>query len=770
MNNKIVNVFLREPRLVLLAAVLVLGLQQTGSVTSAQNGKGEMPSNEASSVTSSLFTITGSGAATDFGDYVSSSAALNTYYSYFIEVPPNLNRLSVDIFDADVGAGGSGEASAGRDRARGSFNSAAQYSLRDPSGAIRPVMFTHGDSSGPAGADNAWLTFFDGTGRSVADNFSTASYGNNDGTDNFSGNWIESDAGGAGPSAGAVRVTGGELRIQDDVSGVASIERQVNLSGTGLSFSNAFFSFDYRTSGNLEDGDEIVVEVSGNGGSNWSTLESFSNDSSGTRSYNIAQHISNNTRVRFRVTEGYTGSEYFYVDNLEINDGGPITAGHWEVRVDMSSAVTTGDDINAVGIRAHDGTPGAGGTELNTYVAGNVSIGVNAPASGTQSRSYTLYPYVTSGCTYATNDFDYDSNSGNVGSMTFTSPSGGYSQNLASAALSGNDVWTRNNVTGWTSDTGTGEYGIWTADILIGSYLVSGVPNGNYVDLYLSSFAAAANPPTTNASTNKFRTYIPTDAGTAPLKPYLTQSYTQVSGPNPVPVGQTGTMRIRVAFINPTAHPVTFSSPSNRITANVPGGGVVYAGNTTASQGTVDSQPAIGGSGNVIWNPGTIGAGGTAFLTYAVNATPSSEGQRLPITAAPASGNGTRAQYVDETGNTSQSRATMLFGPLCDIALTEGGFNLETTSAGVSIGGRVRTAEGAGLRNAVVTLVSVDGRVRTAVTGQLGYYQFDGVKVGTTYALTVASKRYAFESRALMVDDSLADVDFTANRVVARRR
>lgn len=769
MNNKIVNVFLREPRLVLLAAVLVLGLQQTGTVTSAQNGKGAIPSNEASSVTSSLFTITGSGAATDFGDYVSSSAALNTYYSYFIEVPPTLSRLSVDIFDADVGAGGSGEASAGRDRARGSFNSAAQYSLRDPSGVVRPVMFTSGDSSGPVGADNAWLTFFDGTGRSVADNFSTASYGTNNGTNNFSGNWIESDSGGAGPSAGAVRITGGELRIQDDVPGTASIERQGDLSGTGLGFTTAFFNFDYRTSNNLEDDDVIIVEVSGNGGSSWSTLESFSNDSSGSRSYNIAQQISNNTRVRFRVTGGYTGSEYFYVDNVEINDGGPITPGHWELRVDMSSAVTTGDDINAVGIRAHDGTAGAGGTELNTYVAGNVSIGVNAPASGTQSRSYTLYPYVTSGCTYAANDFDYDSNSGNVGSMNFTSPSGGFSQNLASAALSGNDVWTRNNVTGWTSDTGTGEYGIWTADVIVGSYIAGGLPNGNYVDLYLSSFAAAANPPTTNSSANTFRTYIPTDAGTAPLKPYLMQTFTQVGGPNPVPAGQTGTMRIRVAFINPTAHPVTFSSPSNRITANVPGSGVVYAGNTTVSQGMVDSQPAIGGSGNVVWNPGTISAGGTAFLTYDVNATPSSGGQRLPLTATPASGNGTRGQYVDETGNTTQSRATMLFGPLCDIATTEGSFNLETTSAGVRISGQVRTPDGGGLRNAVVTLISVDGRVRTAVTGPLGYYRFDDVKVRMTYAVTVASKRYAFESRGLIVDDTLTDVDFMAIPAARRR-
>jgi len=43
-------------------------------------------------------------------------------------------------------------------------------------------------------------------------------------------------------------------------------------------------------------------------------------------------------------------------------------AGHWEVRVDSSSGVTGGNDVNGYGVSAHDGTPGAGGTELNVYV------------------------------------------------------------------------------------------------------------------------------------------------------------------------------------------------------------------------------------------------------------------------------------------------------------------------------------------------------------------------------------------------------------------
>ena len=51
--------------------------------------------------------------------------------------------------------------------------------------------------------------------------------------------------------------------------------------------------------------------------------------------------------------------------------------------------------------------------------------------------------------------------------------------------------------------------------------------------------------------------------------------------------------------------------------------------------------------------------------------TPTTAGQRIPVTGTPAS-NGTRAQYLDETGNTAQARATFLFGPLCELAVTQG--------------------------------------------------------------------------------------------------
>ena len=51
----------------------------------------------------SLLMQSGSGAGVAQGDYVSSAAGLNAYYSYFIEVPPGTSSLQIDIFDINLG-------------------------------------------------------------------------------------------------------------------------------------------------------------------------------------------------------------------------------------------------------------------------------------------------------------------------------------------------------------------------------------------------------------------------------------------------------------------------------------------------------------------------------------------------------------------------------------------------------------------------------------------------------------------------------------------
>jgi len=606
----------------------------------------------------------GASSPTSSGDYVSaSSGGLNTYYSYFIEVPSGLSRLVIDIFDADIGGADEG-ANGPRDRQRGgSWDTSATYTLIDPSGNQRPVRFTTGNSTLPAGANNAWLNFYNGTGKNVRDNFSTASWSNNDGNQNWSGSWIENDPGGAGPSAGNIQINGGALQITGNTQN--RIEREVNLSPTGLNLASAYLTFTYRTSGNLEDDDCVGVFVSNNGGITWTQLQQFCNDYTATTfTYDITSYISSNTRIRFAVNSASERREYSYFDNVEINDGGPLTPGHWELRVDMN----TNDDINGFAIRAHDGDTSSGGTELNIYAHSFVEMG-NHP--DTSSRSYTIYPYITSGCSFKSNDFDGDS----FGSISYTSRTGTFS--TSPSTVSGNDTWQSLNITAWTTDIWSADYGIWRSDITVERYALN---TGNYITYYTGNYSSSNPPPTSQPQANTFRIYFPTDSGGAPSKPILTQTLSLVSGPNPPAVGSTSRLKVQITFFNPSAFSITFSGTGNMIRANIPGSGVVYAGNAVVSQGSITSQPSIGGTGNIVWNPGTIPAGSSADLVYEVNVTPTLSGQRLPVTGTPAS-NGTIAIYIDETGNTTQARATYTFGPLCELAVTEGSSSLPTLAS-----------------------------------------------------------------------------------------
>ena len=97
-----------------------------------------------------------------------------------------------------------------------------------------------------------------------------------------------------------------------------------------------------------------------------------------------------------------------------------------------------------------------------------------------------------------------------------------------------------------------------------------------------------------------------------------------------------------------------------------------------------------------------------------------------------------------------------------------GGFwtadQLAPTAARVSVGGKVTTASGNGIRNVTVRLTDSEGNVRTTVTGSFGFYNFSDVEVGRIYVLEVKAKRYAFADpiRVLAVSEALSDIDFTA--------
>lgn len=97
-----------------------------------------------------------------------------------------------------------------------------------------------------------------------------------------------------------------------------------------------------------------------------------------------------------------------------------------------------------------------------------------------------------------------------------------------------------------------------------------------------------------------------------------------------------------------------------------------------------------------------------------------------------------------------------------------GGWRLEfltTTAAGASVSGRVRIADGRGIRNAKMMLTGNSlAEPRIVTTGSFGYYTLEDLRVGETYVLTVNSKRFTFQtpSRVISLVDNVTNLDFTA--------
>ena len=84
------------------------------------------------------------------------------------------------------------------------------------------------------------------------------------------------------------------------------------------------------------------------------------------------------------------------------------------------------------------------------------------------------------------------------------------------------------------------------------------------------------------------------------------------------------------------------------------------------------------------------------------------------------------------------------------------------TAAAVLLGGKVKTANGRGIRNAVITLTAQNGSTRTVLTSTFGIFRFTDVEVGQTYVLTIFSKRFAFAnpSQTISLTEDLTDIEF----------
>ena len=174
----------------------------------------------------------------------------------------------------------------------------------------------------------------------------------------------------------------------------------------------------------------------------------------------------------------------------------PIPNGHWLLVVNMTG--TAGDETNAYGIRADDGSESSAGTELNIYAYSFVPLG---------RMSSTLYPWVTSGCTVDYNDFDGDS----TNTISYSSRTGTISGSYSGSA---NNAWWNTPIS-LANDLHSIEAGLWSA--------TNALSGSNINNFYAGNYLASNPPPTGQPQNNTFRIYLQRDGGGAPSKPYITQ-------------------------------------------------------------------------------------------------------------------------------------------------------------------------------------------------------------------------------------------------------
>jgi len=87
------------------------------------------------------------------------------------------------------------------------------------------------------------------------------------------------------------------------------------------------------------------------------------------------------------------------------------------------------------------------------------------------------------------------------------------------------------------------------------------------------------------------------------------------------------------------------------------------------------------------------------------------------------------------------------------------------SAASVSLGGRVTTSDGSGVRNVFVTLTQANGTTRTTLTASFGYFKFDEIEVGQTVIINIRAKRFTFAQPTLILNvaEDLTEINFVAN-------
>ncbi len=155
----------------------------------------------------------------------------------------------------------------------------------------------------------------------VRDEFATATYSNNNGTQTWAGNWAETGDGSVSATSGYVKISSGQLRFS---STNRTLSRQANLSGVA----SATLTFQYKRSSFDGTSDYVAIQASANGGSTWTELARYKGAGSDstwqTASFNILSYAAANTQIRFATSSSLGTSDILYVDNVQIEYALPV--------------------------------------------------------------------------------------------------------------------------------------------------------------------------------------------------------------------------------------------------------------------------------------------------------------------------------------------------------------------------------------------------------------------------------------------------------------
>jgi MSHA biogenesis protein MshQ len=192
------------------------------------------------------------------------------------------------------------------------------------------IVFSSDSSNTSSGFISTWTTTTSAScvKRIISDEFNLSTYNQNNGTQDWSGDWLEigeSD----GPGAGISRVrndlctTGRCLRLgvptglSQRTYANHGVSRQVDLS----SALSAQLSFVYRI-GVIEGNQTVVVSISNDGGSSWTDLQRFFMSSTffspRTASFDISAFTADNTQIRF-LASGNNAVIGMYIDNVKVS-------------------------------------------------------------------------------------------------------------------------------------------------------------------------------------------------------------------------------------------------------------------------------------------------------------------------------------------------------------------------------------------------------------------------------------------------------------------